>query len=272
MVGREDSRRVGALDELAALLEETEAGAEHGPGGGRAEAHEHFGPHDLQLPKQPGPARLDLAAGRRLVDAALPRSLELEVLDGVGHEDVPARDLRLRERPVEDRSGRPDERMALQIFLVARLLADEDEPRAARAFAEDRLGGLAIEVAAAALLNRARKSGEVPRRRNPAFRSFEPLSYRRGSHEPVPCKDPAGTAPRAVTRKGPRGAFAWIDASRISMGWYGRQRPRRARADASGSGAGSRDWRRRARPPAAASTFSTLRLPISSALAGSTRL
>src|SRR5262249_32428825 len=154
-----------ALDELAPLLEEPEAGTQHGFRRRRPEADEDLGPDHVELLEEPRPARLHLAARRRLVDAPLGRSLELEVLDRVGHEDVPASDLRSRERLVQQRSGRADERMALPVLLVARLLADEDEPGAGRALAEHGLRRVAIEVAAAALLNRAGQIREVTGRR-----------------------------------------------------------------------------------------------------------
>jgi hypothetical protein len=113
------------------------------------------------------------------VDAALAARLVLEVLDGIGDVDEVAVDPGFREDGVEELSCRADEGLAGDVLLVAGLLADEDDARLLRAFAEDGLGGLAPEVAAAAgfggarqLLQRARAGAvgraRLPRRAGPA--------------------------------------------------------------------------------------------------------
>jgi hypothetical protein len=75
----------------------------------------------------------------------------LEMLDRVGDESVLARDARILERGIENVAGGPDERLAGEIFLVARLLADQHEFGAARSFAWHGLRGVAIERAAPAI-------------------------------------------------------------------------------------------------------------------------
>jgi hypothetical protein len=62
------------------------------------------------------------------------------VLDGVGEVYLAAVDARLRHRAVEELAGRTDEGLALQVLLVAGLLADEGNGGADRAFAEDGAG------------------------------------------------------------------------------------------------------------------------------------
>ena len=79
----------------------------------------------LQL--QPHLAALDLVCVRPLVQPALAAHLVLEVLDRIGDEDFLARDAGIRQRLVEDAPGGPDERLAGQVLLVARLLADQHE-------------------------------------------------------------------------------------------------------------------------------------------------
>ena len=64
---------------------------------------------------------------RLLVDAPLAARLPLEVLHDVGDVDGGAIDAGLRERAVEQLAGRADERMAGEIFRVARLLADQHQ-------------------------------------------------------------------------------------------------------------------------------------------------
>ena len=82
-----------------------------------------------------------LARGRALVQAALAALDVFEVLDGVG--DVDARCARCRPRPmraVEELAGGADEGAALEVFLVARLLADEGDGGADRPLAEHGAG------------------------------------------------------------------------------------------------------------------------------------
>ena len=74
---------------------------------------------------------LDLAGGRLGMDAAVAALLEFEVLHRVGEVGLLAVDPGLPERPVEKLAGRTDEGAALQILLIARLFADEDDARMA---------------------------------------------------------------------------------------------------------------------------------------------
>jgi len=86
------------------------------------------------------------------VDAALATRLPLEVLDGVGDVDLLPGDARLGQRFVEHLSRRSHERLARQVLLVSRLLADEERRRLSGADAQDRLRGVLVEVAGAAAL------------------------------------------------------------------------------------------------------------------------
>src|SRR5688572_27072733 len=92
-----------------------------------------------------------LALRRRLVQAALAARLPLEVLDRVGDVQVLALDARGLQRPVEQASGRPDERQALAVLLVARLLADQHDPGVGVAGAEHSLRRVGPERAIVAL-------------------------------------------------------------------------------------------------------------------------
>ena len=56
----------------------------------------------------------------------------------------------LDQRAIEHLAGRTDEGRALAIFLIAGLLADQHDARGGRTAAEDRLGGVAEEIAALA--------------------------------------------------------------------------------------------------------------------------
>jgi hypothetical protein len=95
------------------------------------------------------------------VDAALALRPELEVLDGV-------RDVRRRpvdagrlERLVEQPAGRPDERPARPVLLVAGLLADEHDPASAGPAPGHRLRRRLPQRAAAAAVHRRGERREV---------------------------------------------------------------------------------------------------------------
>src|SRR5262249_11451034 len=122
--------------------------------------------HDRELRLEPGTAGADLDRARRLVDTALGRPNELEVLDGVGDVDVDAGKARLPERAVEHFARGSDERRALEVLLIARLLSDEDSARGGRPFSENGLCRVAPQLASAAALGRAGELEEVGRVRD----------------------------------------------------------------------------------------------------------
>ncbi len=79
------------------------------------------------------------------MDAAFAARLELEMLDRVGDVDRLAIDAGVFQRLVQEMSRRPDERLAREIFLIARLLTDEHEFGARRSLAEYGLGRVSVE-------------------------------------------------------------------------------------------------------------------------------
>jgi hypothetical protein len=70
-----------------------------------------------------------------------------EVLHGVGDVNVGGLDVELVHRTVKDAAGGADEGDALFVFLVAGLLADEHETRAAGACARDDLRSVLVKIA-----------------------------------------------------------------------------------------------------------------------------
>jgi len=72
----------------------------------------------------------------------------LEVLDRVRHVDLAARDVREREGLVEQTACGTDERLACEIFVIARDFSDQHHARVDRALAEHGLRGVAVERAA----------------------------------------------------------------------------------------------------------------------------
>jgi hypothetical protein len=64
------------------------------------------------------------------------------VLDHIRHVDLAPVDPSLLQRPVEELSGRPDERVPFDVLAVPGLLADQHQLGSGRTFAEDGLGGV----------------------------------------------------------------------------------------------------------------------------------
>lgn len=92
------------------------------------------------------------------MNPALAALFELKVFDGVGHVNIGAFDIGVGQRAVEKFACRADEGVTLQVFIVAGLLADEDDSRRLAAFAEDGLRGVGKEIAAAAGLDGSSES------------------------------------------------------------------------------------------------------------------
>ena len=84
-----------------------------------AKRHHELGRNQTQLFRQPPVARLDFARARFDVQPPLAAGLELEMLDRVGDIDRLAAQPRIFQRTIEHRAGGANERMPLQVLLVA---------------------------------------------------------------------------------------------------------------------------------------------------------
>lgn len=84
------------------------------------------------------------------MDSSLPRSVELEVLDGIGLIGQTRIDAGILEGTGEQSTGGADERKSFLVFTIARLLTDQHERRIASTVAEYGLGGVFVQVTAAA--------------------------------------------------------------------------------------------------------------------------
>src|SRR5581483_5725678 len=107
--------------------------------------------HELNFRIEPRTARRDLRRVRFLVNAALAARLPFEMLDDVGDVDRRAIDAGVDERAIEQLAGRADERVAGEVFLIARLLADQHQLGLACAFAEHGLRTAQIQIAGLAV-------------------------------------------------------------------------------------------------------------------------
>src|SRR5262249_54871192 len=131
----EKAGTVLALDHVAARLRNNHRAFEQAAGGGRAERNDQFGLDDGALPVEPPTAAFDLIDVRLLMKPALPARLEFEVFHRIGDENRGAVETRVYDGAVEHAAGRPDERPAREVFVVAGLLADKHDFRTRRALA-----------------------------------------------------------------------------------------------------------------------------------------
>src|SRR5690348_14230429 len=106
---RHDARRPVRLDELAALLGDAERLPEERLRRGRAEADDDGGRDQLDLPLEPGMARLDLHRARFRMDAPLAARDPFEMLHRVGDIGDRALDPSIDQRLVEELPGWSDE-------------------------------------------------------------------------------------------------------------------------------------------------------------------
>lgn|SRR5919109_1252320 len=166
---RRHRRQSVSFDDLAPVLRETELGAEQGPCSRRAEANDQLRLGDGDLLIEPRTACVDLPHRWFLVDATFPALLPSKVFDGVRDVDVRSIDACLLEGPIQDRTGRTDERLAREILSVAGLFADKHDVGDRIAFAEHRLCGTFPQVAIATCSGVTTQTLKLHRRRARAW-------------------------------------------------------------------------------------------------------
>ena len=141
---------VGEGDRFATFAADRDRPAQYGTCGGGAEGDRDARADEHLFLFDPPAAGLDFAGVGFGVDAALAALFELEVLHRIGDVDAGAVDLGFGDGAVEDLPGGAHERRAGEVLLIARLFADEHQRRIDRAFAEDGLCRMLVEVAAGA--------------------------------------------------------------------------------------------------------------------------
>jgi hypothetical protein len=122
---RHDSRGEGRRENLTALLCHAEASAKQRLRGCRSEANDEARLHQPDFCFEPGQASRDLGCIRLGMDATLTASLPLEVLNNVRDKGVSPLDARIRQCFVEQSPGGSDERLPLQVLLMAGLLTHQ---------------------------------------------------------------------------------------------------------------------------------------------------
>jgi hypothetical protein len=138
-VGIVAEARLLGLDDVAAILLDRRGAAEDCSCRRRTERDDKGRVDQLELTLQPLMTRADLQLIRLLVNAPLAAQLELEVLDRIRHVRGLAIDGGIRECAVEELAGRSDEWLAHAIFLVAGLLAYEQDTGTLATHPEDGL-------------------------------------------------------------------------------------------------------------------------------------
>ena len=118
------------------------------------------GCHDADFGLEPRKAGLDFDRARFAVNAPRAARHPFEVLDDIRDVGLRAVDSRLDKAAVEQFARRPDKRVAGEVFGIARLLADQHDPRLLRALPEHGLCGVLVQIAVRAA------GGGVPQRRN----------------------------------------------------------------------------------------------------------
>src|SRR3954466_5332281 len=122
-----DARAVIERQGFAAQLADCHRAAHDRTRTGRAKRDDQLRLDDRALLLEPPFAALDLVGIWLLVQAALAARLEFEVLHRIGDEGLIARNAGIGERLVEDAPRWPDEWLAGEILLIARLLADQHD-------------------------------------------------------------------------------------------------------------------------------------------------
>jgi hypothetical protein len=115
----------------------------------------------FELGLEPRSAGKNLPRVRLAVQPPLAAGGPLEVLDGIGHIDLLARNARFFQHLIEQAAGRTDERLSRAVFDVAGLLAHHHQPGMCRTSAEDGLRRIRKERAALAVAGRFPQRAQV---------------------------------------------------------------------------------------------------------------
>jgi hypothetical protein len=130
---------------------------------GRCRTHcdDEVGLNDPQFRFQPRTARCDFARVRLLVNSAFPARLPFEVFHRVRDVNLRPIDSSFLKRPVHDFSSRTNERFAGDIFVIARLFANQHHPRMLRPFAKNSLCCAFVQMTRSAMKRRFAHGGQT---------------------------------------------------------------------------------------------------------------
>jgi hypothetical protein len=104
--------------------------------GGGSKSDDELRTYGFDFVNQPPPAYLNFARVWAFVEPSLTARLEFEMLDGIGSISARAVDARVAQRSIQQKPRRPDKRMAIAVFSISRLLANQHDLGVCWTFAE----------------------------------------------------------------------------------------------------------------------------------------
>src|SRR5580765_443091 len=146
---------------LATLPADSECRAENGLRRSRTHCHDEVGLNDPQFRFQPRTARCDLARVRLLMNPAFATRLPFEVFHSVRDVNLRPIDSSVLERAIHNFPSRTNEWFARDIFVIARLFANQHHRCALRTFAKDSLGRSFVQMTRSAMSRRLAHRGEI---------------------------------------------------------------------------------------------------------------
>ena len=136
---------------LASLPCDPESRAENGLCRSRTHCHDEVGLNDPQFRFHPGTTRGDFARVRLLVNPAFAARLPFEVFHHVRDINLRPIDSGVLERAIHNLPSRTYEWFARDIFVIARLFANQHHRCALRTFAKDSLGRSFVQMTSSAM-------------------------------------------------------------------------------------------------------------------------
>ena len=147
MYGRDDSPSISEGKNLTALLRHPKIAPQKCLCRSSSQTDDHFGTDYLNFCVQPGTAGRDLDGIWFFMNAPFATRIPFEVLHRIGYVCFAAINSCFRQCLIQQHPGGTNKRLAFQVFLVARLLADKHHFGVPCSFAEDGLCPARPEVA-----------------------------------------------------------------------------------------------------------------------------
>jgi len=136
---------------LATLPGDSESRAENSLCRCRTHCHDEFGPNDPLFRFQPRTARCDFARFRLLMNPPFPAGLPFEVFHRVRDVNLRPINSSFLERAIHNFPSRTNERFARDIFVIARLFANQHHRCVLRPFAKNSLGRSLVQMTCSAV-------------------------------------------------------------------------------------------------------------------------
>src|ERR1051325_7358886 len=152
MDSREHPWRNLGRQHLSTLPSDSKSGAEHRLRCCGTHCQDEVGLTDPKFRFQPWTTRCDFTRIRLLMNSAFPSRLPFEMFYGVGDINLRPIDSSFLERTVHDFASRTNKRLARDIFVVARLFADQHHRRTFGTVTEYGLGRSLVQMTCGAMI------------------------------------------------------------------------------------------------------------------------